>query len=577
MAAAAPRFRRDHRGRRHGRRVRSPHCSHATSDSRRGGSRSSSRPLRAPRRTGVVDLRVSALSRASERILRHAGAWAAIEAERLPVLPRWWSGTRPAGSTGAIRCASRPPRPASRTSATSPRTCACSGRCTESPHVRDVTQLRAGLEALEFDDESARVTLSDGRRYSVRAGRRRGRRPVADARAVRHRPRRLDVRPDRGGGAPAHRAAAPRHGVAALPAGRAARVPAAARRARVAGVDDDAGGGCGAAGARAGRVRTPRHRGERPRARRRRARQRSRRLAARAVARARIRAPAPGAGGRRGAHHPSAGRPGREPRLPRLRASLVEVLGDAVAAGGDPFGPACAAPLRALAPQRERADARRRCDTSTACSARRASPSPARAALGMALVAAAAALRGARSCSARSASRATCPPSSLDPGNLHDRPELAAGAVHPGRAGTRQPVPRRSAARPAGCGARCRPTCSRAVEPELDELGALAGGELYRLQLADRLNEPSAHAVGRLGQPRRPARGDAAVARGRAAHGASTASSRRPTSARSARHARIAQFAKVYLFHPSSDVYYVPARDDRRRRAHAARVGQRRR
>ena len=27
-----------------------------------------------------------------------------------------------------------------------------------------------------------------------------------------------------------------------------------------------------------------------------------------------------------------------------------------------------------------------------------------------------------------------------------------------------------------------------ALEPELDELGALAGGHLYRLQLADRLN-----------------------------------------------------------------------------------------
>ena len=28
------------------------------------------------------------------------------------------------------------------------------------------------------------------------------------------------------------------------------------------------------------------------------------------------------------------------------------------------------------------------------------------------------------------------------------------------------------------------------VEPELREMGALAGGELYRMQLADRLNEP---------------------------------------------------------------------------------------
>jgi len=38
---------------------------------------------RAPQ-DGVVDLRVSALSRASERILRQAGAWAAIEPHACP-------------------------------------------------------------------------------------------------------------------------------------------------------------------------------------------------------------------------------------------------------------------------------------------------------------------------------------------------------------------------------------------------------------------------------------------------------------------------------------------------------------
>jgi 2-octaprenylphenol hydroxylase len=36
----------------------------------------------------------------------------------------------------------------------------------QSPHVRGVTQLRAGLEGLEFDDDSARLALSDGRRYT---------------------------------------------------------------------------------------------------------------------------------------------------------------------------------------------------------------------------------------------------------------------------------------------------------------------------------------------------------------------------------------------------------------------------
>jgi 2-octaprenylphenol hydroxylase len=36
----------------------------------------------------------------------------------------------------------------------------------QSPRVRGVTQLRAGLEGLEFDADAARLTLSDGRRYT---------------------------------------------------------------------------------------------------------------------------------------------------------------------------------------------------------------------------------------------------------------------------------------------------------------------------------------------------------------------------------------------------------------------------
>ena len=35
------------------------------------------------------------------------------------------------------------------------------------------------------------------------------------------------------------------------------------------------------------------------------------------------------------------------------------------------------------------------------------------------------------------------------------------------------------------------PDVLRDVEPSLAELGELAGGELYRMQLEDRLNEPS--------------------------------------------------------------------------------------
>ena len=34
------------------------------------------------------------------------------------------------------------------------------------------------------------------------------------------------------------------------------------------------------------------------------------------------------------------------------------------------------------------------------------------------------------------------------------------------------------------------PAVATEIEPELREMGELAGGELYRMQLADRLNEP---------------------------------------------------------------------------------------
>jgi len=97
----------------------------------------------------------------------------------------------------------------------------------------------------------------------------------------------------------------------------------------------------------------------------------------------------------------------------------------------------------------------------------------------------------------------------------------------------------------------------RAVEPELEELGGIAGGELYRLQLADRLNEPSltqwdawGHRVDRLEvTPLWREAERLTVQHGLVATAYEEALGR---------HARIAQFAKVYLFHPSSDVYTCP-------------------
>ena len=97
----------------------------------------------------------------------------------------------------------------------------------------------------------------------------------------------------------------------------------------------------------------------------------------------------------------------------------------------------------------------------------------------------------------------------------------------------------------------------REFETEIEELGAEAGGPLYRLQLDDRLHEPRLTQWDGWGE-----RIDAieltplwreaerlALEYGLVA----TAYDRRNSYL-----SRIEQFAKVYLFHPSSDVYTCP-------------------
>jgi alkylation response protein AidB-like acyl-CoA dehydrogenase len=95
------------------------------------------------------------------------------------------------------------------------------------------------------------------------------------------------------------------------------------------------------------------------------------------------------------------------------------------------------------------------------------------------------------------------------------------------------------------------------LEGELDELGARAAGPLYRLQLADRLNEPRLVQWDAWGNridevevsPLWREAERLAVAHGLVATGYAP---------EHGRYARAAQFAKVYLFHPSSDVYTCP-------------------
>jgi acyl-CoA dehydrogenase len=105
---------------------------------------------------------------------------------------------------------------------------------------------------------------------------------------------------------------------------------------------------------------------------------------------------------------------------------------------------------------------------------------------------------------------------------------------------------------------RCMPAdVLRAIEPALAEMGRMAGDDLYRMQLADRLNEPVLTQWDAWG-----ARIDRievsplwrVAARIAAEHGVVAAAYDTPCGP----HARQFQFALAYLFHPSTDVYTCP-------------------
>lgn len=112
-----------------------------------------------------LDLRVSALSRASERILRAAGAWEAIAPHASPY-----------GEMVVWDAASTPDRPdAVRFTAAATaepnlghivENLRVQWALHESPMLRGVTEVRSGLEGLEIDADAARLTLADGRRLS---------------------------------------------------------------------------------------------------------------------------------------------------------------------------------------------------------------------------------------------------------------------------------------------------------------------------------------------------------------------------------------------------------------------------
>jgi alkylation response protein AidB-like acyl-CoA dehydrogenase len=96
-----------------------------------------------------------------------------------------------------------------------------------------------------------------------------------------------------------------------------------------------------------------------------------------------------------------------------------------------------------------------------------------------------------------------------------------------------------------------------AVEPELEEMGALAGGELYRMQLADRLNEPRHTPWDAWGNRIDLVEVSPLWLRAEklaAEKGLVAAAYER----RHGRFSRVQQFALVHLFTPSSDVYSCP-------------------
>lgn len=101
------------------------------------------------------------------------------------------------------------------------------------------------------------------------------------------------------------------------------------------------------------------------------------------------------------------------------------------------------------------------------------------------------------------------------------------------------------------------PAALARLEPELVAMGQLAGGELYQLQLADRLSEPRLTQWDAWG--RRVDRITVSplwerAATLAAAYGLVALPYERPYGA----HSRVAQFALAYLFHPSTDVYTCP-------------------
>jgi 2-octaprenylphenol hydroxylase len=114
-----------------------------------------------------MDLRVSALSRASERILDAAGAWTELRSSVSPYseMVVWDAASRLDADDVLRFSAAEAGEPNLGYIAENIRV---QWSLLNSPRMRAVTQLRAGLTALQLDEEAAQLTLSDERRVTCR-------------------------------------------------------------------------------------------------------------------------------------------------------------------------------------------------------------------------------------------------------------------------------------------------------------------------------------------------------------------------------------------------------------------------
>ena len=118
-----------------------------------------------PPRNDSVDLRVSALSRASQRILGAARAWPAISEHACPYSDMVvWDAASSHDARDALRFSAAETGEPDLGHIVENLRVQCA--LLESPLLRSVTQLRAGLESLEIEDGAAQLALTDGRRLA---------------------------------------------------------------------------------------------------------------------------------------------------------------------------------------------------------------------------------------------------------------------------------------------------------------------------------------------------------------------------------------------------------------------------